>query len=160
MEGGKVAPGVLKIFEDTLYGLYKPGEKAANQPAEDVPEAARGMVGAIQFTTAALEWNSAKEAIWDVEDACKAAGIEAWHRRVVNARLDVSGCIIELMQVRDYSAMLELEKKLMAASEQMIKAVVELVEIARARRLDISRTQEVLEDALIGMLEARGMVNA
>src|SRR5665213_368255 len=24
MKGGKVAPGVLKIFEDTLYRLYKP----------------------------------------------------------------------------------------------------------------------------------------
>jgi hypothetical protein len=31
MKGGKVAPGVLKIFEDTLYRVYKPSAEAADR---------------------------------------------------------------------------------------------------------------------------------
>jgi hypothetical protein len=31
MEGGKVAPGLLRIFEDTLYRVYKPGAEARDQ---------------------------------------------------------------------------------------------------------------------------------
>jgi hypothetical protein len=33
MKGGKVAPGMLKIFEDALYRLYKPSAEAAAAPA-------------------------------------------------------------------------------------------------------------------------------
>jgi hypothetical protein len=35
MKAGKVAPGVLKIFEDTLYRVYKPSEQAADRGLEE-----------------------------------------------------------------------------------------------------------------------------
>ena len=35
MKAGKVAPGVLKIFEDTLYRVYKPSEEAADRDLVD-----------------------------------------------------------------------------------------------------------------------------
>ena len=41
MKSGKVAPGVLKIFEDTLYRLYKPTAEAAGETDEKFDEADR-----------------------------------------------------------------------------------------------------------------------
>jgi len=35
MKAGKVAPGVLKIFEDTLYRVYKPSEQAADRAPDE-----------------------------------------------------------------------------------------------------------------------------
>lgn len=41
MKSGKVAPGVMKIFEDALYQLYKPTAEAAGETGEKFDEADR-----------------------------------------------------------------------------------------------------------------------
>jgi hypothetical protein len=163
MKGGKVAPGVLKIFEDTLYRLYKPGAEAADEqdeqeePDEQALEYTGGLADAVRFTEAALQWSKTWGVIGDVKAACKAAGIEAEHTRAVNAVFEANDCIMELMQVRDYSAMLEQEDKLMAATEHVVKAIRQLSEAAHARRVDVSGTAVIVK-SLAAVLETRGML--
>ena len=59
MKGGKVAPGVLTIFEDTLYRLYKPSAEVASAPPPVPPEPAAEYTGdladAVRFTEAAKQ---------------------------------------------------------------------------------------------------------
>jgi hypothetical protein len=157
MKGGKVAPGVLRIFEDTLYRLYKPGTQVADEPDEQTPEYAGGLADAVRFTEAALQWSKSWGVIGDVKAHCKAAGIEAEHTRATNAVFGVNSCIMKLMQVRDYSAMLEHEHNLMAESERLVQAMGQLSEAAHVRHVDVSATAPILKN-LAKVLETRGML--
>lgn len=157
MKGGKVAPGVLKIFEDTLYRLYKPSAEAADEPEESAPEYAGGLIDAVRFSEAVLQWSKTWGVIGDVKAACEAAGIEPEHTRVVNAVFDVNSCIVKLMQMRDNSAMLEQEDKLMVTTEHLVKVIGNLSEAAHVRHVDVSATAAIIK-SLAGVLETRGLL--
>lgn len=157
MKGGKVAPGVLKIFEDTLYRLYKPSAEADEPEELDEPEYTGGLADAVRFTEVALQWSKTWGVIGDVKAACEVAGIGTEHTRAVNAVFEVNNYIMKLMQVRDYNAMLEQEDKLMAAAERLVKAIDQLSEVARVRHVDVSATATIVK-SLASVLETRGML--
>lgn len=158
MKAGKVARGVLKIFEDTLYRVYKPTAEVADEPeAEESKGALKGLVDGIRFTEAASQWSTTWGRINDIKAACKAAGIEAEHTRALRAIIDVTTSIIDLQIVRDYSAMLEQEKKLAVASNRVFEAMGQLADAAHAHRVDVSAASPVLS-SLAAILKTRGML--
>ena len=155
MKAGKVAPGVLKIFEDTLYRVYKPSAEAADKPEE--AEESNPILKGIKFTEAALQWSTTWGVINDVKAACKAAGIEAEHKHALNAVIGVTTCIIDLQLVRDYSAMLEQENKLAAASKHLVETMGRLSDAAHIHHVDISAASPIMS-SLAAVLKTRGML--
>jgi hypothetical protein len=158
MKEGKVAPGVLKIFEDTLYRVYKPSVEPADRDLDaNGTEYTGGLANAVRFTEAALQWTKAWGVIGDVKAICKTAGIEAEHTRAVNALFGVNSCVMKLMQVRDYNEMLEQEHKLFDAAKNLMDTMQQLSEVAHVRRVDVSATAPILE-SLGAVLKSRGML--
>lgn len=163
MKASKIAPGLLKLFEDTLYRLYKPSAETAvkpdgpQEPNEPAREYSGGLADAVRFTAAARQWSETCRLIGAFKTVCKTAGIEAEHTHAVNAILAVDNCIIKLLRVGDYDAMLDQEDQLMAATEHLVKAIDQLSQSAHVRHVDVSATAAIIR-SLSAALEARGML--
>ena len=144
-----------------IYRLYKPSAEVALAPPPVPPEPSAEYTGdlsdAVRFTEAAKQWFEAGQLMGGFEAACKARSIEAEHTDAVNAILKVDLCIMRLMKVRDYDAMLGEEEKLSVATRDLMEAMEQFSEAAHDRNLDVSATAAIIK-LLAEVLKARGMV--